>query len=168
MATLETAKGTDGKATRLNVHGIFLCAAVLVIMFCSCAVQHSDVTLLQAKELIDSDVPLTVIDVREASEYCDSAGHIPGALNYPWNSGILQKKYRQLPADSPILVVCRSGNRSNQAAAFLRSKGFSRIYDMLGGMRSWDWQTAACTDSDGIDDDMGNVGSVNDEDRPRP
>jgi len=169
MATLETAERTNGKAARSDVAGVLLrAAAAIVIVSCSCAVNHTDVTLEQAKELIDSIAPLTVIDVREASEYCDSAGHIPGALNYPWTSGILQKRYRELPANGPILVVCRSGNRSNQAAAFLHSKGFSLIYDMLGGMRSWDWQTAACADSDGVNDNMGNIANVNDEERPGP
>jgi len=130
-----------------NLNNILISATLLALMSCSCAVQHKDVTLEQAKQLIDSDTPLTVIDVREPSEYCDQKGHIPGSLDYPWRSGVLQKEYRQLPADSPILVVCRSGNRSNQAAAFLRSKGFKQVYDMLDGMRSWEGRTAACTDS---------------------
>ncbi len=130
-----------------NLNIIFFPVILIAILSCSCAVQHKDVTLEQAQELIKSDTRLTVIDVREPSEYCDPKGHIPGSLNYPWRSGVLQKEYGQLPADSPILVVCRSGNRSNQAAAFLRSKSFKHVYDMLGGMRSWDSQTATCTDS---------------------
>jgi len=137
------------KLAQSNLNNIFIPAALVMILSCSCAVQHTAVTIEQAKELIGTDTQLTVIDVREPNEYCDSAGHIPDALNYPWRSGVLQKEYRQLPADSPILVVCRSGNRSNQAAAFLRSKGFKQVYDMLDGMRSWDGQTAACMDSGG-------------------
>jgi rhodanese-related sulfurtransferase len=74
------------------------------------------------------------VDVREVYEYCDAIGHIAGALNYPWNSGVLRALYEELPADCPLLVVCRSGGRSNQAANFLDSKGYSLVYDMLGGM----------------------------------
>ncbi len=133
--------------TQSNLINILISAVLVVTLSCSREVQHTDVTARQIKELIGTDTQLTVIDVREQSEYCDSAGHIPGAMNYPWTSGVLQKEYKQLPADNPILVVCRSGNRSNQAAAFLRSKGFSQVYDMLGGMRAWDGQTAACPDS---------------------
>jgi adenylyltransferase/sulfurtransferase len=136
------------KIAQFNLSSVFIVAVMVVILSCSCALQHTDVTFAQAKELIDSDAPLTVIDVREPNEYCDKKGHIPGSLNYPWRSGILQKEYKQLSADNPILVVCRSGNRSNLAAAFLRSKGFKHVYDMLGGMRSWDGKTAACKDSD--------------------
>jgi len=136
------------KIAQLNLTSVFIAAVMVVILSCSCALQHTDVTFEQAKELIDSDAPLMVIDVREPNEYCDQKGHIPGSLNYPWKSGVLQKEYKQLLADNPILVVCRRGNRSKLAAAFLRSKGFKHVYDMLGGMRSWDSKTAACKDSD--------------------
>jgi len=54
-----------------------------------------------------------------------------------------------VPSDGPILVVCRSGARSNAAAAFLDSKGFSNVYDMLGGMGAWTWETAPCKYSGG-------------------
>lgn len=135
------------KIAQSNLNNIFIPAALVMILSCSCAVQHKDVTLQQAQDLIKTDTQLTVIDVREPSEYCDQKGHIPSSLNYPWRSGVLQKEYHQLPADRPILVVCRSGNRSNQAAAFLRSKGFKQVYDMLDGMRSWEGRTAECTDS---------------------
>jgi rhodanese-related sulfurtransferase len=130
-------------------------AAALLTMSNSCAQTHTDVTPRQAKELIDSTDQLIVLDVREVREYCDPAGHIPGALNYPWNSGALQARYAELPADSRILVVCRRGRRSNRAASFLASRSPSQIYDMRGGMQAWLWETARCPDSDGrgIDDD---------------
>ena len=113
------------------------------------ALAHTDVTVSQAKDLIDSTEDLIVLDVREPSEYCDSRGHIPGALNYPWNSGVLQARFEELPIDSPILVVCRSGGRSNQAANFLDSKGFLMVYDMLGGMNAWLSETIPCKYSGG-------------------
>jgi rhodanese-related sulfurtransferase len=110
---------------------------------------HTDVTAEQARDLIDSTNDLIVVDVREPSEYCDAKGHIPGALNYPWSSGVLQARYEELPIDGPILVVCRSGGRSNAAASFLDSNGFSMIYDMLRGMNAWTWETAPCKYSGG-------------------
>jgi rhodanese-related sulfurtransferase len=108
------------------------------------ALAHTDVTAEQARELIDSKNNLIIVDVREPSEYCDARGHIPGALNYPWNSGVLQARYEELPINIPILLVCRSGGRSNQAASFLDSKDFSTVYDMLGGMSAWILETTAC------------------------
>ena len=105
------------KSTQFSLTNIIIPAVMVVILSCSCALQHTDVTFEQAKTLIDSDAPLTVIDVREPNEYCDQKGHIPGSLNYPWRSGILQKEYKQLSTDNPILVVCRSGNRSGKSLA---------------------------------------------------
>jgi rhodanese-related sulfurtransferase len=104
-----------------------------------------------------------VVDVREISEYCyddeyDPNGHIPGALNYPWSTGVLTARYGELPMAEPILVVCRSGGRSNQAATFLDSKGFEDVYDMMYGMSNWQWERALCIDSDedGLNDDLDN------------
>jgi rhodanese-related sulfurtransferase len=127
---------------------------------------HTDITPQDAKSLIDSNTDVIVVDVREAeSEYCNEdptssapPGHIPGALNYPWSSGVLQERYTELPIDGGILIVCRSGNRSNQAAEFLDSKGYMQIYDMTDGMSAWEWDTVGCVDSDGdgINDDLDN------------
>ena len=42
------------------------------------------------------------------------------------------------------IVVCRSGNRSNTAANFLDGVGFTNVFDMLGGMNAWLWETVNC------------------------
>ena len=114
-----------------------------LVLNCS-ALAHIDVTPAQARDLIGSTEDLMVVDVREPGEYCDPRGHIPGALNYPLNSGVLQARYDELPMEGPILAVCRSGGRSNVAANFLDSKGFTTIYDMMGGMSAWTGETVPC------------------------
>jgi len=126
------------------------------------AYAHVDVTPQEAQALIASDTPPLVIDVREGYEYCDAKGHIPGALNYPLSSGVLRDRYWEIPLDVVLLVVCRSGGRSNAAANFLDAKGYPSVYDMTGGMSSWPWETARCidTDGDGINDDLDNCPSV--------
>jgi len=119
---------------------------------------HTDVTPQEANGMMDANDQLIILDVREVSEYCDPPGHIPGALNYPWNSGVLLERYDELPQDREIVVVCRSGGRSHQAANFLDSQGFLYVYDMLGGMSAWEWETVECvdSDSDGVNDDLDN------------
>ena len=129
---------------KMKLREVLFVVSVILIMASPCISAHTNVTAVQARNLIDSTDDLIIVDVREKYEYCDAVGHIPGALNYPWNSGILQARYEELPVDSPILVVCRSGGRSNSAANFLDSKGFSMVYDMLGGMSAWQWETAPC------------------------
>jgi rhodanese-related sulfurtransferase len=133
---------------KIELKTVLLLVSVSLIVSVPCALAHTDVTAEQAHELIGSMDALTVIDVREPSEYCGTRGHIPGALNYPWNSGVLQAQYEELPMDSAILVVCQSGGRSNQAATFLDSHGFSMVYDMLSGMSAWIWETELCVEEE--------------------
>ncbi|HUT47590.1 MAG TPA: rhodanese-like domain-containing protein, partial [Sedimentisphaerales bacterium] len=134
---------------KINLKTVLLLVGVPLILSSPCALAHTDVTAEQARELIDSTDDLIVVDVREPSEYCDTKGHIPGALNYPWYSGVLEAQYGELPMDGPVLVVCGSGSRSNRAADFLDSKDFSMVYDMLGGMSAnWIWETEPCVDPD--------------------
>ena len=104
----------------------------------------SIVDLTAAKNMIDSNRALIVLDVRETNEF--EAGHILCAANYPWNSGVLASDYTQLNAhkDDDILVHCKSGFRSAAAAAFLIEKRFTAIYDMTDGMDGWTnqgWET---------------------------
>lgn len=131
---------------------------ILMVIFAGSALAHIEVSQEEAKALIDSNDSPLVLDVRESYEYCRTSGHIPGALNYPYSSGVLAKQYTDLALDRPILVVCQSGGRSHGAASFLDSKGFTTIYDMAGGMSRWQWDTADCRDSDldGIHDDLDN------------
>ena len=119
------------------------------------ALAYTVVTPQQAQQMIETNSALTVVDVREVNEYCGANGHIPGALNYPWISGVLEKDYAELDLDAEILVVCQSGHRSAMAGEFLDSIGFQRIYSMEGGMSVWEWDTATCVDrdGDGINDD---------------
>jgi len=127
---------------------------------------HTDVSPQDAKDMIDANADLIIVDVREEQgEYCDEdplppvpPGHIPGALNYPWASGVLEERYTELPPDGEILVVCRSGHRSHPAAEFLDSEGYLYVYDMSDGMSAWEWETVGCVDfdGDGFNDDLDN------------
>ena len=112
------------------------------------AYAHTNRTPAEIKAMLDVGGDLLVVDVREASEYCDSIsqppGHIIGAVNMPWNSGYLQAHYGELDPGRTTIVVCRSGGRSNAAANFLDGVGFTSVFDMLGGMSAWLWETQNC------------------------
>jgi phage shock protein E len=79
-----------------------------------------------------SDVVL--IDVREQVEY--DAGHIPGVTLIPL--GEIASRMSEIPTDKTVIVTCRSGNRSEQAADFLRANGFDNIHNMAGGILAWE------------------------------
>lgn len=104
---------------------------------------HENISAAEALDMIQRG-GVVLLDVREEGEYC--AGHVPGALNYPWNSGVLDARYDELSKTTPLLTLCRTGVRSHAAAAFLSSVGFRQVYDVLGGMVAWEGETEACGD----------------------
>jgi phage shock protein E len=68
-----------------------------------------------------------VVDVRTPDEFAE--GHVPGALNIPFDQ-IAQRAGEIGPPSTPVLVYCRTGRRSGIAAQALAGKGFTAIYDM--------------------------------------
>ncbi len=92
----------------------------------------ADLTVAAVHELYGSDEAV-IVDVREESEY--AAGHIPGAILIPL--GELPDRLAEVPKDQPVVMVCRSGNRSSRAADLLREQGFTNIHNMLEGMNGW-------------------------------
>ena len=74
----------------------------------------------------------TLIDVRTPEEY--ASGHIEGAVNIPVDS--LQQRLDEVSRDLPVIVYCRTGNRSAPAAQILVNAGYIQVYD-LGGIQSW-------------------------------
>ncbi len=108
------------------------------------AYAYTDLTVSEAQELISTDPDLIILDVREYYEYCGKTGHIPEALNYPNASNFLEEKYTDFTSSDSILILCQSGKRSEPAADFLDSKGFTSVYNMIGGMSAWDGETELC------------------------
>ncbi len=81
---------------------------------------------------VDMPPALTVLDVREDAEW--AAGHIEGAKHIPLMQ--LPNRLDELPDDSQVLVVCRSGARSAQATAFLNAHGRDAV-NLAGGLVAW-------------------------------
>lgn len=73
-----------------------------------------------------------VIDVREPDEYLN--GHVPGAVLVPM--GQLSSRLPEIPKDTPIYVICASGNRSLSMASLLISAGLD-AYSVTGGTGAW-------------------------------
>ena len=91
------------------------------------------ISVEEVKSLVDSfndQDNLVIIDVRTNEEYKE--GHIKNSINIPVDN-IEKINYRK---DTKIVLYCRSGNRSNQAALKLKSLGYENIYDM-GGINYW-------------------------------
>jgi rhodanese-related sulfurtransferase len=76
-----------------------------------------------------------ILDVREKTEF--SAGHIRGAKLIPLNN--LKERIGELERyrEQPIVVVCRSGNRSSSACVLLGGLEFGQAFNLAGGMMAW-------------------------------
>jgi phage shock protein E len=72
-----------------------------------------------------------IIDVREPWEW-QSTGVLPGTVTI--SLGDLQRVVTTYDTETPILLVCRSGNRSQTAAEFLARAGYSKIANLAGGI----------------------------------
>lgn len=84
------------------------------------------------EQFLADEIDHVLIDVRTVGEY--SSGTIEGALNIPVES--LAQRLSEVPTGKPVVLFCRSGNRSAQAARILEQAGFEGIYDM-GGIIGW-------------------------------
>lgn len=73
------------------------------------------------------------IDVREKDEFED--GHIKGMSNLPLST--LKTDYHTIPKAAEVVIICRSGNRSMQAAELLKEFGYTKIVNVTGGMLDW-------------------------------
>ena len=114
-------------------------AGAMAGLFAGSSFAFTDVSVDEVKEMIDSGAEMVLLDVREDWEY--EEGHIPGTVHLPWNSGVLQEQYGTLPKDRPIVVICRSGNRSRLVSAFLEGQGFDHVLNVVGGMLAWEYET---------------------------
>jgi rhodanese-related sulfurtransferase len=93
-----------------------------------------EISSAEALQLINHKNAI-VLDVREPNEY--DSGHVLNSKLVPL--GKLKERMGELEKfkEQPIVVVCRSGNRSGTACFLLGRKGFSQAYNLAGGVQAW-------------------------------
>ena len=74
-----------------------------------------------------------MIDVRNRSEW--DAGHMPGATLIPLPE--LIDRLDEIPKGAEILVHCQGGGRSAIASSVLKSRGYERVANLIGGFSAW-------------------------------
>ena len=95
---------------------------------------YESISAKSAKEMMDEESGYIILDVRTQEEYDE--GHIPDSVLLP-NESIGTAEIDTLPnKDQLILIYCRSGNRSKQAASKLVDLGYTNVYE-FGGIIDW-------------------------------
>ncbi len=120
---------------------LILILSMLLALFCSCAskedemkIGYEQISQEEAKVMMKADDGHIIVDVRRQDEY--DAGHILGAICIP-NESINDEMPEELPdLDQVILVYCRTGRRSKEAAGKLAGIGYTNIYE-FGGILDW-------------------------------
>lgn len=101
---------------------------------------YRQVSAQDAIELMSSESSYVLLDVRTPQEYAQQ--HIPGAINIPNETIGTAPPDALTDREQLILVYCRSGNRSKQAADKLAALGYTNVVE-FGGINQWPGETVS-------------------------
>jgi molybdopterin/thiamine biosynthesis adenylyltransferase/rhodanese-related sulfurtransferase len=99
------------------------------------AAAGSTITAVELKELLDSDKPTFLVDVREPAEW--EIVRIPGATLIPKDEILRGDALSLLPQDKQIIMYCKTGVRSAETLAAVKRAGFSDAVHVQGGVTAW-------------------------------
>lgn len=124
-----------------------LLAAMLMLPAGFAEQHYEQITQEEARRILDEEVGFILLDVRTEEEYDE--GHIPGAINLD-NEDIGTDALPMLPdKDQLILVYCRSGRRSKEAAEKLAALGYTRVEE-FGGIMTWTGEIVTTEEEKGM------------------
>lgn len=91
------------------------------------------ISALELQEKLQTDFAPLLLDVREPNEYefCS----IKGSHHIPMNS--VPERLNEIDKEKDCVVICHHGRRSQQVANFLEQAGYSKIYNLAGGIEAW-------------------------------
>jgi rhodanese-related sulfurtransferase len=84
-------------------------------------------------EMRRTGTPLAILDVREAGEIAICS--FENSINIPMN--LIPDSLDELPGESPLVVICHSGMRSQQVTIWLRQMGYENAANLQGGIDAW-------------------------------
>lgn len=111
-----------------------LLALLLLPLGTALAASAKSLSVGEARELLQKDPNLFLLDVRTPEEY--ARARIEGGRLIPIDQ--VAARQAEIPADRPVLVYCAVGSRSSQVADYLAARRKQPIYNMFGGI--WAWQ----------------------------
>lgn len=118
---------------------LILCLMVLLYTFQSCGNANKGeiemVSPVDVYEAVYGEDSLQLVDVRTQAEY--EVSHLKNAQNICVTSDDFKQKVALLDKEKPVYVYCKKGGRSAQAATILKEMGFTKVFDLQGGITSW-------------------------------
>jgi len=90
---------------------------------------------VEVNEFLSANADAVKIDVREAHELQN--GMIDGAIHIAMQTIPNQLVELEKHKDTPIVLICRSGMRSDQVGQYLEQSGFNNVINLVGGMNAW-------------------------------
>ena len=122
---------------------VMVVLSIMLLSGCGTAaseLSYKQISTDEAVTMMQEESDYIILDVRTREEY--ESAHIPGAICVP-NEDIGTEEVPELPdKEQLILVYCRSGNRSKQAAQKMADQGYTNIVE-FGGMNSWTGETVS-------------------------
>ena len=110
--------------------------AVLVLLLSVSAVfagGYQNIMSPEAKGLVDKKKNVYLLDVRTPDEFRQA--RLRGAVLIPINE--IEKRFKEIPRNRPVVIYCAVGTRSNLVAGFLVSKGYTDVYNVSDGIVGW-------------------------------
>lgn len=112
-----------------------LLISVLLTLSLASVKEGGDVSARDVAKMLRKDPSIILVDVRTPEEY--QQGHLKGCKLMNYYDADFRERAKKLPKDKRIVLYCRSGRRSADAMTYLTSIGYSRVYNMLGGIIAW-------------------------------
>jgi rhodanese-related sulfurtransferase len=119
------------KKQTIQIGGFAIIILLVTIINLSNQTSPLEISIMEANEKMEAGV--FVLDVREPSEWVEH--HIEGSTLIPL--GELASRLDEIPEGQEVVVVCRSGNRSQTGRDILLDGGFQQVTSMAGGLNGW-------------------------------
>lgn len=115
---------------------LFVVISVVFILILSCDIgkNQNNISIDELKKKILTD-DFILVDVRTSEEYMD--GHLEGSVNINYFSDDFSNEIKQLGLETPIVLYCRSGNRSGESMSIMYDLGFVELRNFKGGYKEW-------------------------------
>lgn len=115
---------------------MFRLLALLMLVLLAVPALAKDISVQDAAALLQNPPEgLIIVDVRTPGEFRE--GHLPGAVNMDYFGGPFETQIQSLPKTAPVLLYCRTGNRSGSAYDAMTKAGVGNILHMNEGIIVW-------------------------------